>query len=206
MNTNGISLIGVAVTLIVAVSVSGSNASAHDSKSNNNGYVDYIDDLLQAWDRRIDKPSRFVVLKEFRKEAVLDRETQLVWQRATTDVTSGAFYQGDFFNAIRHCYSITTGGRMGWRVPTAEELTSLLVEQVIPPGVTRAGLPPGHPFINIQQTRYWSISEGSFSGAVGRYVVAPNNPQISQVDIETNLGAIHPTWCVRGPGGGQSTR
>ena len=156
-----------------------------------------------TWSELIDDPSRFVVLEQFNGEAVLDRETQLVWQREPKDQPGSSFFRTTFFSAIRHCYRVTTGGRMGWRVPTAEQLTSLLV---VTPTQTRAALPPENPFINITSERYWSISEGSFSSVSGRYVVAPNEPGITTVAIETGLSTIHPTWCVRGPGGGQSSR
>jgi hypothetical protein len=168
-----------------------------------------VDDTLRAWDRQFNSPRRFVVLKAFRSEAVLDRETQLVWEREPKDEPG----QTTFQLAVRHCYIVTTGGRMGWRLPTAEELTSLLVETPAAAGASRAALPDGHPFRNIFPERYWSVSEGSFAGSQGdpftpgRQVVAPANPEISTVSLETELvTAFHPTWCVRGPGGGQSTR
>jgi hypothetical protein len=39
-------------------------------------------DLLQSWSQKIPAKQRFVVLKQFNCEAVLDRETQLVWERS----------------------------------------------------------------------------------------------------------------------------
>ena len=36
---------------------------------------------LESWDDQINSPQRFRVIPEFNNEAVLDRETQLVWQR-----------------------------------------------------------------------------------------------------------------------------
>lgn len=163
-------------------------------------------EATDTWSKKIDKPARFVILKEFNEEAVLDRETQLVWQREPKDQPDVSFYRTDFFGAVRHCYSVTTGDRMGWRLPTAEELTSLLVETPTQSSVQRAALPHRHPFIGIAPTRVWTISEGSFDSAPGRYVVAPNEPEVSTVGLELDLEAIHSTWCVRGQGGGQSTR
>jgi hypothetical protein len=170
--------------------------------------ADVQTEILKSWSRKIkDATKRFEVLDRFKDEAVLDREPQLVWQREPKDKPFSSFFETDFFGAVRHCYTVTTGGRMGWRLPTAEELTSLLVETpTVNPEIPRAALPPGHPFIGITSARYWSISEGSFNSAPARYVVAPNEPEISTVTTEVNLEAIHPTWCVRGPGGGQSSR
>jgi len=164
-----------------------------------------FDTEVQSWSRKINK-HRFVVLKKFNGEAVLDRETQLVWQKEPKDQPDSSFYETEFFGAVRHCYRVTTGNRMGWRLPTAEELTSLLEETPTHLGILRAALPPNHPFIGITSSRYWSITAGSFNAIPGRYVVAMDEPEISTVALETDLEAIHPTWCVRGPGGGQSTR
>jgi hypothetical protein len=147
------------------------------------------------------------VLEEFDDQAVLDQETGLVWQREPADQPGSSFYRTNFFGAIRHCYRVLTGGRMGWRLPTAEELTSLLVATPTSnPAIMRGALPSGHPFINIGAERYWSVSEGSFNSVAARYLVAVNQPEITTVGIETNLDRISPTLCVRGPGGGQSTR
>jgi hypothetical protein len=79
-------------------------------------------ETLKSWSRKIDNArERFEVLHQFNDEAVLDRETQLVWERAPKDKPFSSFFETNFFGAIRHCYTVTTGGRMGWRLPTAEE-------------------------------------------------------------------------------------
>jgi hypothetical protein len=97
---------------------------------------------LQSWDDQIPNPSnRFTVLSEFNNQAVLDRETQLVWERSPTGPIT-------WRNAIIHCFNMSLGGRKGYRLPTIEELTTLVD--------TRAGtptfLPVGNPFENVQLT------------------------------------------------------
>ena len=94
-----------------------------------------------SWDRIEDGDDRFEVLEDFDEEAVLDKETGLVWERRPwfnyrpyRDV-HGANIQG--------CWNRTTGGRMGWRLPSVEELSSLVVPEE-PPGTP--ALPLGHPF------------------------------------------------------------
>jgi hypothetical protein len=171
--------------------------------------ADVQTEILKSWSRKIkDATKRFEVLDRFNDEAVLDRETQLVWERAPQD----PFLPGTFSVAVEHCYARIMGGRMGWRLPTVEELTSLLVETpTANPEVIRAALPSGHPFIGIRSgnrpgSAYWSITASSASFGEGRFTVAVNEPEVSTVALETNLEAIHPTWCVRGPGGGQSSR
>ena len=52
-------------------------------------------------------------------EAVLDRETGLVWQR-DGDTTSATWAE-----AVHDCYTEVIGGRWSWRLPTWPELMSL---------------------------------------------------------------------------------
>jgi Protein of unknown function (DUF1566) len=162
---------------------------------------------LKSWSIKIDNArARFEVLGRFDSEAVLDRETQLVWEREPLDL----LFPGTLAVAVEDCYNRIVGGRMGWRLPTLEELTSLLVEApTTNPEVVRAALPDGHPFIGIRlgdrpESAYWSITAGSSTFGTGRFTVAVNEPEISTIALETDLEVVH--WCVRGPGGGQSSR
>jgi hypothetical protein len=174
-------------------------------------------ETLKSWSRKIPNArERFEVLHQFNDEAVLDRETQLVWERAPRDPFPG--FRGTFAQAVADCYARLAGGRMGWRLPTVEELTSLLVETPTRnPDVIRAALPQGHPFIGIRsgnrfESAYWSITAGFFTPSAGgpsfggRFTVAVNEPEVSTVALDTNLEAVNSNWCVRGPGGGQSSR
>lgn len=189
------------VGLITVLCMSSTGVSWADGKDRHDGN----DADLQAWSIAIDSPPRFVVLKEFNGEAVLDRETQLVWERRPVSA-----FGPDFQGSVRHCYERIIGGRLGWRLPTVDELTSLLVQSH--EVTTRGELPHGHPFIGVSRGEiwYWSITAGSFTTSSTtlpvRFIVAMNEPQISTISLETNLHASHPSWCVRGPGGGQSSR
>ncbi len=93
--------------------------------------------------RSLDIPARFVLVMN--NEAVLDRETGLVWER---DAGLGTYNWQD---AITHCYNTDIGGRGGWRLPTIAELTTLVDKTQTDPA-----LPAGHPFINVQSSDYWS--------------------------------------------------
>lgn len=88
------------------------------------------------WDTQI-TTNRFKVLSAFDGEAVLDRETGLVWERSAL----GRFR--DWYDAGLQCKTRKTGGRMGWRLPTVEELTSL----IDPESTSGTLLPSGHPFV-----------------------------------------------------------
>ena len=84
-------------------------------------------------------------------EAVLDRETGLVWQRNTSDT------QYTLKEAQKLCHEIEIGGRKGWRLPTIEELSTL-----IDPFRNNPSLPDNHPFTNVKSSAiydyYWSSS------------------------------------------------
>lgn len=106
-------------------------------------------DVIKNQGKLLPRAQRFVILPTFNNEAVLDNATGLVWERSpqTTSVRWVA--------ARRNCIEKTMGGQKGWRLPSLEELTSLVDFSIAPPGPT---LPPGHPFLTVQSTVYWSAT------------------------------------------------
>ena len=115
-------------------------------------------------------------------DIVLDKETGLVWERSPS---------AEFMNwqdAVWYCYSKYLGGRKGWRMPTVEELASLLE-----PNQNNPALPVGHPFINVGGHVYWTST------------IRPGHADIS-MNVEFGGGNIgddfwsdpHLVWCVRG--------
>lgn len=138
---------------------------------------------LQSWDRKIDRPNRFVVLDDFASDAVLDRETGLVWDRSPRGQLR------TFSGAFNTCYATEIGGRLGFRVPTMPEITSLLDRtQSFPP------LPPGHPFDVSELTRdVWTAS--TLPGSDQAFTQDMRNDGFlgnTAKDNEQNV------WCVRG--------
>ena len=138
-----------------------------------------------SWDTQINKPGRFKVLEDFKKEAVLDQETGLVWEQSP-DKTARTWSE-----AHTHCNIRTVGGRKGWRLPTIQELASL-VDPNNPGG--NPDLPPGHPFANVQSAFYYSATI---------YVLIPTHVWL----VAFNKGVVFSggktgkedlTWCVRG--------
>ena len=78
-----------------------------------------------SWDQKLQCNTqatcpRFVVLANWDGNAVLDRETGLVWERSVANVhltwAAAQFY----------CAQRFIGQRFAWRVPTIDELTSLI--------------------------------------------------------------------------------
>lgn len=102
---------------------------------------------LQSWDKKIESPGRFKVLRAFGDAAVLDKETGLVWEK------TGALV-GDFRNSMRHCAFRNVGGRLGWRLPALEELLTL-----VDPSNTTPALPDGAPFENVIGVPFWTANE-----------------------------------------------
>ncbi len=107
-----------------------------------------------AWSQILPASERFVLV--LNDEAVLDKETGLVWAK---DAKLGD-RQRIWELAVYYCGDLTIGNRKGWRLPTVEELASL-----IDPSQTDPALPSGHPFINVQPF-YWSST--TCTGNIGR--------------------------------------
>ena len=101
-----------------------------------------------AWDQSLPALTRFLILTNWNSAAVLDKETGLVWER------SPAITDFSWNSARSECTSRTTGARKGWRLPSINELASL-IDPSVAPGPT---LPPGHPFLTVQSAGYWSAS------------------------------------------------
>jgi hypothetical protein len=149
---------------------------------------------LRAWDQRIDQASkRFVVLQAFDDEAVLDKETQLVWQRTAAQVP---FFTRDDAAGMTDndaaCFNADTGGRRGWRLPSIHELNSLVVNQ---------RLPAGHPFLNVHiddSDLYWSatVRLTDPTVALGLTFSGAGHHPLRQLPAGTSARV----WCVRGPG------
>jgi Protein of unknown function (DUF1566) len=152
------------------------------------------------WDNKINDPTRFRVLAAFNNEAVLDRETGLVWER------SPSIQPMAWPNARLFCAQKAVGGRGGWRLPAFFELASLVEPSVHAAGVPR--LPSGHPFMNVQAADYWSdtafADEPGFVLMVGFHFVAGSDAPIFVTDANIG-GAPKYAWAVRGGSAGMSS-
>lgn len=138
-----------------------------------------------SWDQKL-TTNRFVILANWNNEAVLDRETGVVWQRSPVTDEHALFF------GTQLCHLASTGGRRGWRLPRAEELASLLEPDPI---TGMATLPAGHPFIGIRTNSgdyYWSATRSAdFPGSV--WVVSFYNGAGGPYSSSTRH-----LWCARG--------
>jgi hypothetical protein len=137
-----------------------------------------------SWDQTLPASTRFIVLSNMGGNAVLDRETGLVWEQSPSAISD------NYYNHSIRCMNLNTGGRTGWRLPTIQELLSLVDRSQVSPA-----LPSGHPFSNVQPTHYWSASNYA-QVASGAYTVYM---PIGRVDVG-EFKALTPglAWCVRG--------
>ena len=135
-----------------------------------------------TWGEPINDPTRFVVLISFNNEAVLDNETRLVWEQSPDTGTRS------WANAQAHCYQSNVGSRRGWRLPTVEELASLVDTTQFAPA-----LPIDHPFTNVQSSDYWSATTLASSPGLAWFV----NFTGGGVGFD-DLTIFNFVWCVRG--------
>ena len=147
---------------------------------------------LPTWDNVINGPGRFRVLRDFNNAAVLDRETGLVWEQSPDTGTR------DWLVAHRFCIDRAVGNRnrKGWRLPTVQEIVSLVDPTQDPPS-----LPAGHPFSNVQPDFYWSATTFGENPALAWGAGFENDLTEPGARFTTKTTA-RLTWCVRGGHGG----
>ena len=151
---------------------------------------------VRSWDRNInDVNKRFIILSNLNNEAVLDKESQVVWEW-TPDNTSTTW-----FGPRNTCVRKEVGGKARWRLPTIQELASLIDSTQNEPAIKS-----GHPFLNVNSDPYWSGTKGaSISGASDN--AWSMDPGTSGAVTFSTSGAItlsqkfeaNSTWCVRSP-------
>jgi hypothetical protein len=153
-----------------------------------------------AWDQRLacDTPAtcpRFVVLSNWNGDAVLDRETGLVWERSPR--AGNRFWS----QASLNCTLAPTGGRYGWRLPTIQELASLGE----PDSLLGPRLPAGHPFVlGLGSSGFWSATTEGLAGSGGTlesaYGVDFGRGFFTDFAKNGSGGKLG-AWCVRGGSG-----
>lgn len=153
-----------------------------------------LDETPPTWSQKLLANERFKLVlpvevavpgAETKKEyqAVLDKETGLVWERSPDTTVR------NWNGACEYCYRKQVGGRYGWRLPTVEELASLVDTSV----GSAPYIPSGHPFSNVQSSAYWSAT--TYVGATS-----------CAWNVYFNDGNVYPpsksgtnyVWCVRG--------
>ena len=140
--------------------------------------------VTQNGKKSLPAAQRFVILPAFNNDAVLDKETGLVWEKSPQPAAVASS------NARLTCANKAVGGRKGWRLPSLPELSSLVDPSVVSPGPT---LPPGHPFLAIQSANYWSASAHTDNPTL-MWGVGFNNGVV----LGVSKAFDQRVWCVRG--------
>ena len=148
-----------------------------------------------TWDKKIGR-GRFVVLSPFNNEAVLDKETGLVWERSPGEE------ELIWIGANSRCIQLSKGDRFAWRLPTIQELSSLL-----DPTQAEPALPSGHPFQNVQfgaPDFYWSATFTS-TLPVGNFAwgLSFGPGRVDGIFTRSALTIGLFSWCVRGGQGSE---
>ena len=149
------------------------------------------------WSEPIATPDRFEVLESYDSKAVYDKETGLIWEREPAILNGQSAL--DLFNlrwqeAQWRCNRQDSGNRIGWRLPTVQELASLI-------DPSQQALPDQHPFINVQQAFYWSAT--SIANNTQAASAAPTNTANAWIvsfanGVVATTGKVnrHFLWCV----------
>jgi hypothetical protein len=118
--------------------------------------------------------------------ALLDNETGLVWDR-NPEVES---QEPEWIAATYACANRFVGGRQGWRLPTAEEMTTLRDDSA-------DHTPDGAPFPPSNVIFWTSSSElGNPTGALAFNL---DNPGFIGTAKDQSPFPGWSVWCVRGP-------
>jgi hypothetical protein len=153
-----------------------------------------LDEIPPTWSQKLPAAQRFQLVLD--GAAVLDKETGLVWERSP-DTNRARSVEGAYY----HCLNLEIGGRSGWRLPSIDELTSLIDPSIAAPG---PALPSGHPFSNVQPAMYLSTSLVPHSDPADWSVnwqacfrnSEDGNAGVDDKQCESS-GSTH-VWCVRG--------
>ncbi len=131
-----------------------------------------------SWHQIIQGTERFELVMN--DEAVLDRETGLVWERNTSDTMY------NWYEAQSHCYVLELGGRKGWRLPTIDELATVVGSSEELPS-----LPNNHPFTGAQLDIYWSsTTDASEAGNAWRVDFYGGNVGVSAKSLTRYIRAV----------------
>ncbi len=144
-----------------------------------------LDQIPPTWSQKLPVAERFELVMG--DEAVLDKETGLVWAQDANLYNGNITWQ----QAIDYCRNLSIADRKGWRLPTVEELASLVDSTQ-----THPCIPSGHPFINVQSATvsyYWSST--TYEGDSTRAWCVTMSSGYVGYGIKS---ASHFVWPVRG--------
>lgn len=180
-------VIGAMALALIAVFAGLVRAGSLDPTAAPGSTMRPLDELSGSWSRNLSATGgcnspRFRCV--FGDNAALDLNTGLVWSRFP------ASFGNAFATAVSTCANDETGGVKGWRLPSTEEMMSL-----VEPNNVNPALPTGHPFLNfspgatVWATSFWGTTQNS-------QVLAVNmaTGELAILDAGTATAGF---WCVR---------
>jgi hypothetical protein len=148
-----------------------------------------------AWAQTLTPQIRFTVLTNMSDDAVLDRETGLVWARVNAYPFPLSPAGMEWRDARDTCRDLQVGNRTGWRLPTTMELMSL-IDFAVPFGGGELRFLPGYPFV---------VAPTDSQGRIEYWTRDRRNAQTWVVDLTTGQPRLLTTsnasagaLCVRG--------
>jgi hypothetical protein len=150
---------------------------------------------VMSWATQIGN-NRFKVLTQFDNAAVLDLETGLVWERQPDTSKTTWFPDSANGNAHVRCNIKAVGKRLGWRLPTVQEIASLFdASHPVPQ------LPAGHPFILTADQladSFWTSTVDTTFGEGGQVWIAQMfAPDLQETVVVDDMATPRYYWCVR---------
>ncbi len=147
---------------------------------------------IPSWHRILPVNERFVAVMNL--EAILDKETGLVWELSPSN---GSY---PWYTAFDYCANLENGGRKGWLMPTANQLASLLDTTQEDPA-----LPLGHPFDMDCEVGGCITTTGLYWTSTARVANGTSSTgqnmsvDLVQGEVGNNSGKPFPdkVWCVR---------
>jgi uncharacterized protein DUF1566 len=121
-------------------------------------------------------------------QAVLDKETGITWERVPEVIPNSSV---SFQTGRAACHRKVIGGRIGWRLPTLDELASLIDRTQRGPA-----LAPGHPFLLPQSTSNFWTTTSDFENANSLYTLDMRDGLVTM--LPKSQIASFAAWCVRG--------
>jgi hypothetical protein len=190
MNRLGWALAGALAITVVAVLARATQAGPLDPPGPVASTMKTIGDLVPAWHQTLTSSGCGSARWSWVMggAAVLDNETGLVWEKTPAQGPNPVAWS----SAVKFCGTNGTGGRYGWRLPTSEELGSLL-------DPTGFSVMTGSPFTGISATLgYWSSTTVAGAELNAIAIGFGGGPGGS---VNKDEGADFTFWCVRGQHG-----
>ncbi len=153
-----------------------------------------LNEVLPSWNQKLDSDERFELA--LGTDAVLDKETGLVWERTPSTIPR------TWTTAMESCYKRGTGGRAGWHLPTTPEMASLFD--------WGAALPlTSSPLFNVSDLngctgtfcQFWTATTTLYDTTQAysvRIEVSSDSWDAARPELKTTS---HRVWCVRGGSG-----